>query len=494
MQGIRTTSGDDVPNLLTDLAAHARTGPIGPVDAPAVEGAIERLRDVLLAGASPPVARELQRAMSRSTTILAGGKHDVWVRYRSALAFAADAIVARGAEGELAATDVEAAATGLAEVLGAGRDAAAFMLYEGVVAAPQLSELPPLIAISLQLRLLVDLGIFAEVSLWRSTAGEPECLVDLGASQEGRTAHREARATLGGHRILRLAGQSSYRSAPVQRFQQPIGALVGRAAGSDNAQADAFLTIAARALSPILEREFLLDRNQKREQSLVAASERRLTRLAYDLHDGPVQDVLALAGDVRGLQQDLDPFILGSHRELAWGRFDDALARLTELDRTLRVAAHSLETSRIASRPLGEVIHGVAATFAARTGVSVDVDVQGEVDALSDSQRIVIFRALQEALSNAHEHGGADSVRVVVRVVGSATEVSVTDDGNGFDVVDGLAQAVKRGRLGVVGINERVRLLGGTFDLDSQPGGPTTLRFTLPRWEPLAPVERGRPS
>ncbi len=62
----------------------------------------------------------------------------------------------------------------------------------------------------------------------------------------------------------------------------------------------------------------------------------------------------------------------------------------------------------------------------------------------------------------------------------------MTDDGMGFEVERALAKAAQRGRLGLVGIAERTRMLGGTFDLESAPGGPTTLRFTLPRWEPLA--------
>ena len=68
------------------------------------------------------------------------------------------------------------------------------------------------------------------------------------------------------------------------------------------------------------------------------------------------------------------------------------------------------------------------------------------------------------------------------------TELTVADDGCGFSVEPGLARAARRGRLGLIGIHERVRMLGGTFRIDSAEGGPTTLTVTLPRWEPLDPA------
>ncbi len=468
---------------LTNPDVDARFERLRPAEELLREGAVDRVRSALLAGASAPVEERLRQAIARSELVLAGSRHDPGAERMRALMFAADAIVALGAEGELTTADVQAVTTGLEEVLETGPDAAAFMLYNRVVSAPQLYELPPLTAAGLQLRLLVDLRIFDEASLWRRGAtGETECLIDVGSGEVSRQTRREVRAVFGGRSTLHVVGQSAYRSAPLYRFQQLVGALVGRAAVGDRAQASAFLATAARALEPILEREFLLERNQQREHALVAAAERRLNRLAFDLHDGPMQDVLALAGEIRELQRDLDPFILEGHRQLAWGRFDDALGRLTELDLGLRETAHSLETSSIASRPLGEIIHRTAEAFAARTGIDIQVDVRGDADALTGSQRIVIFRAIQEALSNVREHSAASSVGVAVRTRRSITEVSITDDGEGFEVARCLARAAQQGRLGVVGIGERVRLLGGTFDIESRPGGPTTLRFTLPRW------------
>jgi signal transduction histidine kinase len=204
-------------------------------------------------------------------------------------------------------------------------------------------------------------------------------------------------------------------------------------------------------------------------------------RLAFDLHDGPIQDVLALAAEVKHLQHQLYPYVEESHRDVAFGRFDDVTARLSEIDRVLREIAHSLESRSIVSRPLGEILHREVDAFAERTGIEVRLDLRGDPESLSSSQRIAVFRAVQEALSNVREHSGATEVEIRLRARRSSIDVRITDNGTGFEVSHALARAAKRGRLGVVGIGERVRMLGGTFGLDSQPGGPTTLSFTLPR-------------
>ena len=235
------------------------------------------------------------------------------------------------------------------------------------------------------------------------------------------------------------------------------------------------------SLSPVVEREQLLEYSAQREGTLVGAAERRLMRLGFDLHDGPIQDVLALAADVRLLQQQVYPFVLEAYREQASGRFDDLTSRLTELDRELRELAHSLETKSVISRPLGEILHREVETFGERSGIDSTLEIRGDPDSLSSAQRITVFRAIQEALANIREHSGATSVAVRMRARRSAIEVQISDDGIGFEVERALAKAAQRGRLGLVGIAERVRMVGGTFQLESSPGGPTTLKLTLPR-------------
>jgi signal transduction histidine kinase len=175
-------------------------------------------------------------------------------------------------------------------------------------------------------------------------------------------------------------------------------------------------------------------------------------------------------------------------REHAVEQLDSFRTRLVELDRDLRELAHSLESRSAVSRPIEEVLHREVEAFAARSGIATDLRVDGTSSFLSASQRITLFRAAQEALSNIREHSGATSVRVVLRCRRAWTELTVVDDGCGFAVEPALARAARRGRLGLIGIHERVRMLGGTFRIDSAEGGPTKLSVTLPRWEPLDPA------
>jgi len=152
-------------------------------------------------------------------------------------------------------------------------------------------------------------------------------------------------------------------------------------------------------------------------------------RLGFDLHDGPIQDVLALAHETQRLRDQIYPFVLETHRELSYGRFDDMLARLTDLDRNLRELAHSLETKSVVSRPLSEIIHREVDAFAEQSGIKATVEVRGDPDSLSSAQRIAVFRAVQESLNNVREHSGATAVEVGIRASRRAIDVRVTDNG-----------------------------------------------------------------
>src|SRR4029079_2888240 len=195
------------------------------------------------------------------------------------------------------------------------------------------------------------------------------------------------------------------------------------------------------------------------------------------LHDGAIQDVLALGADITHLRDQIYPFILDTHRERAAGRFDDLLARVVELDRQLRELSRSLESRSIVSRPLGEILHREVDAFRERSGIDATLEIRGDPESLTSAQRIAVYRAIQESLSNIREHSGASTVEIRLRMRRASIEVRVTADGDGVEVRRARARPPQRGAPGSVGSGERVRVLGGTCEIDSAPGGPTILTF-----------------
>ena len=111
------------------------------------------------------------------------------------------------------------------------------------------------------------------------------------------------------------------------------------------------------------------------------------------------------------------------------------------------------------------------------------MQVEGDLCDLTDSQKIVLFRVVQEALSNVRKHSEAGRVSVALRSKRSFVELTVTDDGCGFD-----PRLLETDRLGLAGISERVRLLGGAVEIETTPGHGTTVRATLPQWRPSTPA------
>ena len=189
-----------------------------------------------------------------------------------------------------------------------------------------------------------------------------------------------------------------------------------------------------------------------------------------------------MAADLHAARSQAEEALPPPGREQVIGSFDSLLERLSELDGGLREVAHSLETHGVIHQPLADVLGREVAAFERKTRISVRLSVTGEVDDLSDSQKIALLRVMQDGLSNVHEHSEASSVSVTLHGSASSTRLEIVDDGRGFDVEKELVEAAQRGRLGLVGAAERIRLLGGTFAISSRPAEQTRLVVSLPRW------------
>lgn len=438
--------------------------------------------------------RARKRARARALEALEGAGAGADATRTALLVAACELFGAMRAELVASVQDTARLARQLEDVLGLSRIA----LAREVMRAPELLALPPTAAVEAQLAMLTALAPLRSASLWTlDDAEQIHCARHVGEGPPSRGARQLAQRLLAGESIPR-GTRRLLLGLPVGRWRAPLAALVGSARPGRREDCHAFLVEAVPMLGAILERDTLLTGNAASERALVESSERKLTRLGFDLHDGPIQDVAVLAEDLRMFRGQLESRLesaLGTPAEwkLIGGRMEDFDAQLAALDVELRrISTEVGAASVLLDRPFGGALRDVIQAFAARTNVEPRLVLAGEMGNLSTSQQIALLNIVREALSNIREHSEATEVEVAVSVNAGGVEASVTDNGRGFDLERTLIRAAREGRLGLVAMHERVRLLGGRFRIDSRPGGPTVISLALERWEPL--VHETRPA
>jgi signal transduction histidine kinase len=218
--------------------------------------------------------------------------------------------------------------------------------------------------------------------------------------------------------------------------------------------------------------------------SHAAALERRLRRLAFDLHDGALQELSAVAAELASLRRQALPLVDDGHRDRIDGRFDDVQARLVALDESLRSLVGTVKGWRDPVEALDTRVAREVAALRDETGIEAELEITGSFVELTESRRIVIFQIVREALANIREHSGAEHVRVRVVEREGSVEVSVEDDGRGFDREAVLLEATALRRFGLTGMLERVQMLGSELMVESEPGAGTRVSFVLDAWQP----------
>jgi signal transduction histidine kinase len=387
---------------------------------------------------------------------------------------------------ELAASPHDAArlARRIEEVVGVSRLA----LAREVLGSAELLTVPATAAVEVQLAMLTALAPLRAASLWTlDDAEQIQCALHVGEGSPSRGAKQLAQQLLAGEGA-EAGPRRLLFGLPVGRWRHPLAALVGCARPGMRDVCHSFLLQATPMLGAILERDALLAANAASERMLVESSERKLTRLGFDLHDGPIQDVAVAAQDLRALRDALERMLDDAgRRKLMHQRVDDVESQLLTVDGDLRRISNEVRAASVLlNRPFARALRDVAQAFASRTDIEPRLAIEGDMGLLSASQQIALLNIIHEALANVREHSDAKKVEIAVSANTEGVEAQIVDDGQGFDLEPTLIRAAHEGRLGLVAMHERVRLLGGQCRIDSRPGGPTVISVALERWEPLA--------
>ena len=220
-----------------------------------------------------------------------------------------------------------------------------------------------------------------------------------------------------------------------------------------------------------IELELASSREQLRELSahLESVREEEKARIAREVHDelGQMLTVLKLETSMCELAYaDLDP---GLHDRL--NSMKRLIAQLFQLVRDVATALRP----PILDAGIASAIEWQARRFEARTQIPCLVQVPDNLPMLSDAKAIGLFRILQEALTNVMRHAEAHTVELSLTLEDGMLCMTVADDGRGFVPDQGRPTS-----FGLVGMRERVLMLGGTLALDSESGEGTTLRACIP--------------
>jgi signal transduction histidine kinase len=193
---------------------------------------------------------------------------------------------------------------------------------------------------------------------------------------------------------------------------------------------------------------------------VAAASLEERRRLARDVHDGLAQEIAFLARNVRLLQEQ------GAEPQLV-ERILRGVARAQEESRRVVGALRSK-----ADEPLEQALAEAALDAARRYGAELDLELASGIS-LSPREKEAVVRIASEAVSNAAQHSGADTLRLYLERVDAGIRLQVTDDGDGFD-----EEEPKRG-FGLVTMKDRAEALGGKLRVDSRRGRGTKVELEL---------------
>jgi signal transduction histidine kinase/YHS domain-containing protein len=221
---------------------------------------------------------------------------------------------------------------------------------------------------------------------------------------------------------------------------------------------------------------------QKRQyaDAITGVQEAERTRIARELHDDTVQSFIGIAQGI-----DLASTWITERPGEAAQRLKDVRAEAVEAVTTLRNLIGDLRPPALEELGLVPALRMLAGQA---KPVATHLSVVGIERRLGEDHELTLFRSAQETLRNAQKQSGATDVKIEVGYDTKQVSLTIEDNGNGFSVPPQVDLLATRGHYGLLGIQERVQNLQGTFNITSKPGKGTTVSVQLPSAEDLQPT------
>jgi PAS domain S-box-containing protein len=220
-------------------------------------------------------------------------------------------------------------------------------------------------------------------------------------------------------------------------------------------------------VSEVKRAQFQLEQLAKR---LMEAQEEERKRISRELHDDIGQRVALLAIELDILRQQF----AGEDKDELGERLEQLQASTSELGTDLHLLSHALHSSKLKHLGLESALRELCNRMNSKQGVLVELVCGNAPNFVTEDDALVLYRVAQEALNNVGRHSSATKATVALQCSETNATLVISDNGNGFD------PAANSEGIGLVGMRERLRAVGGEFRIFSTPGAGTELYASVP--------------
>jgi two-component system, NarL family, sensor histidine kinase DegS len=222
------------------------------------------------------------------------------------------------------------------------------------------------------------------------------------------------------------------------------------------------------------ERKIAEDKEKERQNYLgeiFKAEEDERMRISREIHDDSIQRLAVIATDAQLLSGDKQLYKLPDIQK----RAESIRDMIISVSHDLRRLSLNLRPTVLDDLGLVPAIRWLIDGFKQETGIDTHLEITGENVQLSKKCTVNVFRIVQEALSNVRQHSGARSVEISLQFTNEMLAIQVQDDGSGFLLPGTNAELTSKGKLGLIGMQQRARLLNGLISYQSEIGKGTTI-------------------
>jgi signal transduction histidine kinase len=280
--------------------------------------------------------------------------------------------------------------------------------------------------------------------------------------------HRGAREAAA--RLNKLLQTLRKRTLELSRSNKELKAEVER-----RANIEAALKKSERHYTQLLKESARLQEQLRYlSRQILSTQEEERKRISRELHDQIAASLTGINLELNALRNEASGNNRILKRKIA--RTQQMVQRSVEM---IHAFARDLRPTALDDLGLIPALHSFAKGFFEQSGIRVRLKVFAAVEELENSKRTILYRVTQEALTNVLKHAKASKVEVSIAKRDEAVSLSIQDDGKSFEV-ERLLYSAKNKRLGLLGMRERVEMVGGSFRVQSAPGEGTTIHASIP--------------